>query len=187
MRILVASTAFSDAARRLREGLPGDEVVIDPAADSGTYDVIVPFMGRVDAGVMDRVTPRLIQQFGVGLEGVDREAAAARGIPVANVPAAGTGNSEGVGEIAVLHLLAHPDVQAAGVVGGPSDRHGEEVVAFVSLRPGATVTPSMIVAWAKDRIGGYRYPREVHVLDAVPLTPVGKIDRKALRARLREA
>jgi phosphoglycerate dehydrogenase-like enzyme len=48
----------------------------------------------------------LIQQAGVGLEGVDRDAARERGIPVGNVPAAGTGNSEGVGEIAVLHLLA---------------------------------------------------------------------------------
>ena len=37
-----------------------------------------------------------------------------------------------------------------------------------------------------ERIGGYKYPREVHVVDALPLTPVGKIDRKALRARLHE-
>jgi phosphoglycerate dehydrogenase-like enzyme len=56
--------------------------------------------------MMDRHRPRLIQQFGVGLEGVDRQAAAERGIPVGNVPAADTGNADGVGEVAVLHLLA---------------------------------------------------------------------------------
>ena len=83
-------------------------------------------------------------------------------------------------------LVEHPDVQMAGVVGGPSERHGEEVVAFVALRPGAALTADELVAWAKQRIGGYRYPREVHLVDAVPLTPVGKIDRKALRARLEE-
>ena len=81
-------------------------------------------------------------------------------------------------------LCEHPEVQMAGVVGGPSERHGEEVVAFVSLAPGSTLAPEQLVAWAKERIGGYKYPREVRVVDAVPLTAVGKIDRKALRATL---
>jgi long-chain acyl-CoA synthetase len=84
-------------------------------------------------------------------------------------------------------LTEHPEVQMAGVVGGPSDRHGEEVVAFVALAAGSTLTPEALVGWSKERIGGYKYPREVHVVDAVPLTPVGKIDRKALRARLHDA
>lgn len=82
-------------------------------------------------------------------------------------------------------LTEHPEVAMAAVVGGPSDRHGEEVVAFVALASGSTLSPEALVAWAKQRIGGYKYPREVHVVDAVPLTAVGKIDRKALRARLR--
>ena len=46
------------------------------------------------------------------------------------------------------------------------------------------LTPEELIAWARERIGGYKYPRAVHVVDAVPLTPVGKIDRKALRVRL---
>jgi lactate dehydrogenase-like 2-hydroxyacid dehydrogenase len=106
MRILVASTAFPDVAVLLRERLPDDEIVVDSRTASGRFDVVVPLMTRIDAALLDRVGPRLIQQFGVGLEGVDRAAARARGIPVANVPAAGTGNADGVGEIAVLHLLA---------------------------------------------------------------------------------
>ena len=81
-------------------------------------------------------------------------------------------------------LLEHPAVEAAGVVGRPDPRHGEEVVAFVSLRPGAEPSGEELVQWARERIGGYKYPREVTVVDAVPLTPVGKVDRKALRASL---
>ena len=106
MKILVASTAFPDAARLLRERLPDDEVIVDPEPGAEPFDIIVPLMGRIDAALMDRVTPRLVQQYGVGLEGVNRAAARARGIAVANVPAAGSGNADGVGETALLHLLA---------------------------------------------------------------------------------
>jgi long-chain acyl-CoA synthetase len=82
-------------------------------------------------------------------------------------------------------LLEHPDVALAGVVGVASESHGEEVVAFVSLRPGARLEPERLVDWSRERIGGYKYPRHVHVVDELPLTAVGKVDRKALRERLR--
>jgi long-chain acyl-CoA synthetase len=81
-------------------------------------------------------------------------------------------------------LLEHPAVTAVGVVGRPDERHGEEVVAFVSLNSPGAVSADELIDWARERIGGYRYPREVHVLDAIPLTAVGKLDRKALRGRL---
>ena len=83
-------------------------------------------------------------------------------------------------------LLEHPAVAAVGVVGRPDAEHGEEVVAFVEVRAGETVSEDELVAWSKERIGGYKYPREVHVLGSLPLTPVGKIDRKALRTRVLE-
>jgi phosphoglycerate dehydrogenase-like enzyme len=106
MRILIPSTAFPESVEVLRERLPGDEVIVDTGDADGEFDVIVPLMSTVDAAMMDRHRPRLIQQFGVGLEGVDRTAAAERGIPVNNVPAHDSGNADGVGEVAVLHLLA---------------------------------------------------------------------------------
>ena len=85
-------------------------------------------------------------------------------------------------------LLEHPAVAAAGVVGRLDELHGEEVVAFVELRAGHEVGAEDLVGWSKERIGGYKYPREVHVLASLPLTPVGKVDRKALRAHtLQEA
>jgi long-chain acyl-CoA synthetase len=83
-------------------------------------------------------------------------------------------------------LLEHPAVAAAGVVGRPDEACGEEVVAFVELKPGRETTPDELVAWSKERIGGYKYPREAHVVGSLPLTPVGKLDRKALRARIPE-
>jgi long-chain acyl-CoA synthetase len=83
-------------------------------------------------------------------------------------------------------LTEHPEVTMAGVVGRPDAKSGEEVVAFVSLAPGATVTPDELIAWTRERIGKIKYPREVHVVDAVPVTSVFKTDRKRLRQMLAE-
>jgi len=83
-------------------------------------------------------------------------------------------------------MLEHPAVVGAGVVGRPDAAYGEEVVAFVELASGADATASDLVTYAKERIGGYKYPREVHLVGSLPLTPVGKVDRKALRAKLLE-
>ncbi|MFL5824195.1 MAG: AMP-binding protein [Solirubrobacteraceae bacterium] len=84
-------------------------------------------------------------------------------------------------------LLEHAAVESAAVVGRQDPVHGEEVVAFVSLRPGAELTGDELIQWARERIGGYKYPREVLIVDEVPFTPVGKVDRKALRASLKGA
>jgi long-chain acyl-CoA synthetase len=81
-------------------------------------------------------------------------------------------------------LVAHSAVAMAGVVGRPDSVHGEEVVAFVSLRPGAKAAPEELIEFARARLAAYKYPREVRLIDDLPLTPVGKIDRKALRQRL---
>ena len=61
---------------------------------------------------------------------------------------------------------------------------GEEVVAFVQLRPGASLTPEDVVAYAKEHLSAAKYPRDVHIVDALPLTSVFKLDRKQLRTLL---
>jgi long-chain acyl-CoA synthetase len=79
-------------------------------------------------------------------------------------------------------LVAHPDVVAAAVVGKPDPRLGEEVVAFVQLRAGATTEPGELVDYARRHLSAVKYPREIRIIDAIPLTSVMKTDRKRLRA-----
>jgi long-chain acyl-CoA synthetase len=81
-------------------------------------------------------------------------------------------------------LLEHPDIVGAGVVGKKDPKLGEEVVAFVQPRPGAVVTADDVVAYARGRLSAAKYPRDVRIVDALPLTSVFKLDRKALRALL---
>jgi fatty-acyl-CoA synthase len=80
-------------------------------------------------------------------------------------------------------LLAHPAVAAAQAVGRPDLHAGEVPVAFVTLAPGATATPEELRAWACDHVPEQAAaPRTVTVLDALPVTLVGKPFKPALRA-----
>ena len=78
-------------------------------------------------------------------------------------------------------LVAHPAVAQAGVVGRPDKRLGEEVVAFVSLRPDAEVSAEELTEHARKHLAANKYPREITIVPVVPLTSVGKLDRKKLR------
>jgi len=83
-------------------------------------------------------------------------------------------------------LVSHPDVVAAAVVGRPDARLGEEVVAFVQLRTGATTGSDELIEYARGHLSAVKYPREVRIIEAIPLTSVMKTDRKRLRALLAE-
>jgi long-chain acyl-CoA synthetase len=78
-------------------------------------------------------------------------------------------------------LVTHPAVAMAGVVGRPDVRLGEEVVAFVSLRPGASATAEELTEHARKHLGANKYPRRITIVPAIPLTSVGKLDRKKMR------
>jgi len=81
----------------------------------------------------------------------------------------------------VLH--AHPAVMEAAVIGRPDERLGEEVVAYVSLREGASAEPDEVIAFCKERLAAYKYPREVVVIGELPKGPSGKVLKTELRAR----
>jgi long-chain acyl-CoA synthetase len=83
-------------------------------------------------------------------------------------------------------LLEHPAVAAAAVVGRPDEVYGEEVVAFVQLRSGGSASAQELVAFSAARLGRHKHPREVRIVPVVPLTKVGKTDRKAVRRLLTE-
>jgi long-chain acyl-CoA synthetase len=78
-------------------------------------------------------------------------------------------------------LYQHPAVAEAAVIGRADDRLGEEVVAFVSLRPGTATDPDELTAFCKDRLAAYKYPREITVLADLPKGPTGKLLKNELR------
>lgn len=78
-------------------------------------------------------------------------------------------------------LYEHEAVREAAVVGVPDDYRGETVWAYVSLKGGAEVEPSELIAHCRSRLAAYKYPREVRILDELPKTPTGKILRRELR------
>jgi long-chain acyl-CoA synthetase len=80
-------------------------------------------------------------------------------------------------------LYQHPAVAEVAVIGRADERLGEEVVAFVSAKPGAGAEPGELVAFCKERLAAYKYPREVRVLAGLPKGPTGKILKTELRER----
>ncbi len=81
-------------------------------------------------------------------------------------------------------LYAHPAVAEAAVVGRPDPLMGEEPVAFVALKAGARASPEALIGFCQERLARFKCPRAVHLVESLPKSPVGKILRKELRARL---
>jgi long-chain acyl-CoA synthetase len=79
-------------------------------------------------------------------------------------------------------LYTHPAVREAAVVGVPDAYRGESVKAYVSLRPDARADAAELVAYCRERLAAFKYPREVEVLGELPKTATGKILRRELKA-----
>ena len=84
-------------------------------------------------------------------------------------------------------LVTHPDVSLAAVVGEPDDEYGEEIQAYVVLEPGASLKEDELIAWSKENMAGYKYPRKVFFRDELPMNATGKILRRELRSEAAEA
>jgi acyl-CoA synthetase (AMP-forming)/AMP-acid ligase II len=79
-------------------------------------------------------------------------------------------------------LYSHPAVAEAAVVGVPDETWGETVLAVIALRPVDMTTEAELIGFCAERLADYKKPRLVVFVDAIPKTPIGKIDKAALRS-----
>jgi fatty-acyl-CoA synthase len=78
-------------------------------------------------------------------------------------------------------LYTHPDIADVQVIGIPSEKYGEEVMAWVKLREGSRVDGEGLAAWCKGKIAGYKIPRHWKFTDAFPMTVTGKVQKFKMR------
>ena len=83
-------------------------------------------------------------------------------------------------------LLTHPDVSAVQVFGVPDEKYGEEVCAWVVLRPGRSLTEETLREFCRGRIAHYKVPRHVRFVTEMPLTATGKPQKFRMRERMME-
>ena len=80
-------------------------------------------------------------------------------------------------------LYRHPKIQDVQVIGVPDDRYGEEICAWVKLRPGVAASEEEIRAFCRDQIAHYKVPRYIKFVDEFPITVTGKIQKFIMRER----
>ncbi|MGD9829317.1 MAG: long-chain fatty acid--CoA ligase [Hyphomicrobiaceae bacterium] len=78
-------------------------------------------------------------------------------------------------------LMQHPAVAMVAVIGVPHATLGEEIVAYVVAKPGAAIDGDEVVAFARERLAAFKYPRRVEIVPSLPLNATGKILKRALR------
>jgi fatty-acyl-CoA synthase len=78
-------------------------------------------------------------------------------------------------------IYTHPDVEDVQVIGVPDARYGEELMAWVRLRPGATIEPEAIREFCQGRVAHFKIPRYVRFVDAFPMTVTGKVQKFKMR------
>jgi long-chain acyl-CoA synthetase len=80
-------------------------------------------------------------------------------------------------------MIKHEAVSLVAVVGVPHEEMGEDIKAFVVLKPEKTVEKEALIAWTKERIAHYKYPRHIEFIAALPMNATGKILKRELRGQ----
>jgi len=78
-------------------------------------------------------------------------------------------------------LYTHPKIKDVQIVGVPSKKYGEEVMAFIQMKIGQTTTDEEIKNYCRDKIARYKIPRYVTFVESYPITASGKIQKYKLR------
>jgi len=79
-------------------------------------------------------------------------------------------------------LYAHEEIVEAAVIGVPHESHGEEVKAYVVTRAASSLLAEDLIAWTRERLAAYKYPRMVEFVEELPKGPTGKILKRELKA-----
>jgi acyl-CoA synthetase (AMP-forming)/AMP-acid ligase II len=80
-----------------------------------------------------------------------------------------------------MTLETHPAIAMAAVIGVPDELYGEVGHAYLLLRAGAAADEPIMIAWCKERLANFKVPKRFHLRQKLPMLPVGKIDKVALR------
>jgi fatty-acyl-CoA synthase len=81
-------------------------------------------------------------------------------------------------------LYQRPEIAEVAVIGTPDAKWGEAVTAVVALKKDQWLEPEVLIAWARERLAGFKCPRSVKFVDALPRTATGKVLKRELRQRL---
>ena len=81
-------------------------------------------------------------------------------------------------------MRRHPQIRDVAVIGIPEPRLGEVGMAFIVTVPGAVVTGPEVISWCRDQMANYKVPRAVEIIAELPLNATGKVEKRALRARV---
>jgi fatty-acyl-CoA synthase len=84
-----------------------------------------------------------------------------------------------------IALIQHPEVMDAAAFGLPHDRWGEELVAAVVRRPDSTLSPEAILAWARERLTGFKTPKRIMLVESLPRSSSGKVQKFRLQESFR--
>ena len=78
-------------------------------------------------------------------------------------------------------LAKHPAIAEVAIIGLPDERLGEVTAACATLKPGASLEMAELTSWAREQMANYKVPRHVFIMDDLPRTPLGKIQKFELR------
>ena len=80
------------------------------------------------------------------------------------------------------HRTVSTECQRIRGAGVPDERLGEEIKAFVVLKPGAAITADALIAWSKVELAAFKYPRTIELRESLPIGPTGKVFKRALKS-----
>jgi long-chain acyl-CoA synthetase len=86
------------------------------------------------------------------------------------------------GEVEAV-LNRHPEVLEVAVIGIPDEIYGEKVIGLATAKTGSNPTQAELIGFCKDKIGGYKIPKEIHIVDSLPKSALGKVLKTELRSK----